>query len=157
MLGFGSKKKKEVPAAPPIEPGEGQMPDFSEQERKVLASAGLKPEDVAIAMESPNNTEEAYARILEKLTFDDEKYINLLTEFNTREIALASILKARAEIFDDSYLRNFLLHNMRIRVSKDRKGRTEIIKLAGAIREQEMKKNLWSRMKMMAGGDRSAV
>lgn len=136
---------------------EAVMPDFSKKEREVLAAAGISPESVNMAYETPNNTEEALARILEKLTFDDEKYINLLSDLNEREVALESILYARACAFEDQQLKDFLLHNKRVRVSKKRMGRAEIIKLSSAMREAEMKRNMWSRMKMMAGGGQGGV
>jgi hypothetical protein len=156
MLGFGKKKKKDdIKAKPPIdEPSNGA--GFTEEDKKVLADAGINPMDINAALESPSTTEEAYAKIMNKLTEGDKKVIDLLSDLTPQQIMQGALLDTEASIFKDDYLSQFMLLHRQLLVSKKREGRKEVIKLSGAIREQELKKNLITRIKMMgASGQQS--
>ena len=146
---MGKKKTKDES----IENIEKMFPEtgLSEYEQNVAKDAGLNPEHIKMAMEEPSTTEEAYAKIMGNLVLSAGDKRKLMSELGPKEIGLFAKSYARAMLFNNTTLTAFLDEMIMLKVSKQRKGRMEVVKLSGAIREQEMKRSLWARIASMGG------
>jgi hypothetical protein len=77
------------------------------------------------------------------------KKATLLSELSTDEINLCSQLYVISDVFDNKVLGNFLAKFLRLRVSKSRQGRKELLSIAKSIKEEPEK---FSRLKRIFGG-----
>jgi len=104
-------------------------------------------DDIAESLGEDSSTqEEAIAKITTKLTKDDRKTIKLLSELSPQEIVLFAVCMTKYDEFENPMGRELLDELLRLKISKRREGRKEIIKVAGAIREQELKKGVLARL-----------
>lgn len=104
-------------------------------------------DDIAESLGEDSSTqEEAIAKITTKLTKDDPRTIKLLSELSPQEIVLFAVCKTKYKEFGNTMGDGLLDDLLRLKISKRREGRKEIIKVAGAIREQEMRKGVLARL-----------
>lgn len=130
------------------------MTDF---EKEVAKSAGLNIDNINETLDKPSNMEEAYAQIMGNLVLSEGDRRKLMSQLSARDIHLFSRSYARAKVFDDDILSNVLDQELMLRVSKNREGRKEIIKLSGAIRENEIRKSWYQRLGFNRGAGQGAV
>lgn len=92
--------------------------------------------------------DEALAKVAIILARSDK--IAILTELDDREIKLCAALYTIADRTKDVMIANFLLHFLELRVSKARKGRSELLEIAKSAREQPEQR--FSRLRNLFGG-----
>lgn len=119
-------------------------------------------EDTTSGINNSSTTEEAVAKSTDKLSDDASRNMKLFTELSPKQIALEAKLLTRAQEFyrnedgtyqKDNPLQNFIDDLNRLMVSKQRKGRNELVKVAGAAREEERKRNILTRLVSRAKGE----
>lgn len=78
--------------------------------------------------------DEALAKVVIELA--ESKNIYALSDIKEREIRVIAALYAEAEATGDKLTKTYLDYYLKLRISKERKGRTELTKIAQAAREQ---------------------
>jgi hypothetical protein len=92
-----------------------------------------------------STSEEALGKIMALLADESKKF--MITELEPDEIVYLAGLLAVAEKYNIKMLRDFIYYLMLLRISKNRKGREEIINLGGArMAAQESLKQRLGRM-----------
>ena len=97
-----------------------------------------------------STSEEALGKIMGLLADESKKF--MITDLDPDEVIHLAGLLSVAEKYNITILRNFIYYLMLLRISKNRKGREEIIKLGGARMEQQ--ENLRQRLGKLFTRDR---
>jgi len=97
-----------------------------------------------------STSEEALGKIMGLLADESKKF--MITDLDPDEIIHLAGLLSVAEKYNITILRNFIYYLMLLRISKNRKGREEIIRLGGARMEQQ--ENLRQRLGKLFSRDR---
>lgn len=122
------KKSREPPTQPPI-----------------LQTPGIDQSKIMEALESDvMSSEEAQAKAVMGLL--RPKNIKMLTELNDSEIICLSACHVIAAEFKDPVLSDVCNAFETLRVSKNRKGRGEIARMASGMKEQQEKENRFRRL-----------
>ena len=87
------------------------------------------------------------------LVFTEEERRKLMSELEHKEVFLVSILYAHAKEFNDDLLEHFLDQFLISRISKERKGRKEIVEIAKANLQKATGKGLLRKLLGRRGGD----
>lgn len=94
--------------------------------------------------------DEAFAKTI--AVFSETKQPDILTELNDNEIKLLTALLTLADYYNDQkpgsgrILELLAWNFMRLKVSKRRKGRLEIMKIAQASKEEQLQRSKWQKL-----------
>lgn len=134
---FGKKKPQQQNEAPEVLNKENLFNDIGINNSQ--APAG----------ELSNTQEQAYAKLMDKLTHHNTDVIKLLTEMDKEQVMLCTNLLIQSKEFDCPLVENFVYTFMRNNVSNGRKGRIELKEIIQAIRDSERQKSWMQRLHLM--------
>jgi hypothetical protein len=97
-------------------------------------------------------TEEAVARIGMEFLSPDKENVPLLTDLTPKEIFILTALKALADFYDSKIIDKFILTFMKLRVSRYRIGRKELILFATGLKELEEEKRKGKQLSSLFAG-----
>jgi len=97
-------------------------------------------------------TEEAVARIGMEFLSPDKENVPLLTDLTPKEIFILTGLKALAEFYGSKIIDKFILTFEKLRVSRYRIGRKELILFATGLKELEEEKRKGKQLGSLLSG-----
>jgi len=97
-------------------------------------------------------TEEAVARIGMEFLSPDKENVPLLTDLTPKEIFIISGLQALADFYNSKIINNFILTFQKLRVSRYRIGRKELILFATGLKEIEEEKRKGKQLGSLLAG-----
>jgi len=103
-------------------------------EQKVIDEAVL---EILRKLGIAPNTEEALGQAVSNLTDVDEEKIKLLSDLQIWEINQLALMLTIAERYDIQWLRTYVDNMLKLRVSVQRLGRREIVKMISGSAERE--------------------
>lgn len=107
---------------------------------------------MAIDKEKVVGTEEAVARIGMEFLSPEKENMPMLTDLTPKEIFILSGLSSLADFYNSVIMKRFILLFMKLRVSRYRIGRKELILFATGLKELEEEKRKGKQLGSLIAG-----
>lgn len=107
---------------------------------------------MAVDKEKVVGTEEAVARIGMEFLSPEKENMPMLTDLTPKEIFILSGLRSLADFYNSMIMKRFILLFMKLRVSRYRIGRKELILFATGLKELEEEKRKGKQLGSLIAG-----
>lgn len=107
---------------------------------------------MAVDKEKVVGTEEAVARIGMEFLSPEKENMPMLTDLTPKEIFILSGLRSLADFYNSIIMKRFILLFMKLRVSRYRIGRKELILFATGLKELEEEKRKGKQLGSLIAG-----